>query len=233
MKCLTWNLAWAAAGGARMRLIAERIQELDPDVVCYTEVNRVVIPPGNVVESVADYGYSSPADRRKVILWSRIPWTEVDTVGDPALPSGRFVSGVTGGVRFVGVCIPWKDAHVTTGRKDRKPWEDHLCFCAGLKGVLDCYSARPEPICVLGDFNQRIPRDRELAQISRALLEAFPPGFAIVTAGLKDAEGKGLIDHIAVSATLEADMLEIVARFGADGMRLSDHTGIAARLARH
>jgi hypothetical protein len=33
-----------------------------------------------------------------------------------------------GPIRFVGVCIPWRDAHVRTGRRDRAPWEDHLRF---------------------------------------------------------------------------------------------------------
>jgi hypothetical protein len=33
-----------------------------------------------------------------------------------------------GPIRFVGVCIPWRDAHVRTGRRDRAPCEDHLRF---------------------------------------------------------------------------------------------------------
>jgi hypothetical protein len=30
-----------------------------------------------------DYGYRAVNGRRKVLLWSRDPWTDVDTVEDP------------------------------------------------------------------------------------------------------------------------------------------------------
>ena len=58
---------------------------------------------------------------------------------DPELPGGRFVSGVTMGIRFIGVCIPWQSAHVSTGRKDRKSWEDHLIYCRHLTGIIEKY----------------------------------------------------------------------------------------------
>lgn len=112
MNCVTWNLEWAPPGTHRGKLIRESIDAERPDVVCYTEVKRDFVPEGHRIEADADYGYPHNGSRRKVIFWSKVPWEEVDVVGDPALPSGRFASGVCGGVRFVGVCIPWRDAHV-------------------------------------------------------------------------------------------------------------------------
>jgi hypothetical protein len=38
---------------------------------------------GYTVTSMEDYGYRAVNGRRKVLLWSRDPWTDVDTVEDP------------------------------------------------------------------------------------------------------------------------------------------------------
>ena len=42
MKCLTWNLEWASPVSGRLKLMQKEINEVDPDVVCYTEVIRTV-----------------------------------------------------------------------------------------------------------------------------------------------------------------------------------------------
>jgi exonuclease III len=157
MKCLNWNLEWRTPASKAGRLIQGQVAALDPDVVCFTEVSRSMILDGHPIESNPDYGYPNDGDRRKVILWSKKSWTEVDTIGDDEMPSGRFASGVTDGIRFVGVCIPWRDAHVKTGRRDRTAWEDHLSYCRGLERVLARYASHPPPIVLVGDFNQRIP----------------------------------------------------------------------------
>lgn len=213
-----------------MGIISRKIAEIDPDVVCYTEVLRSVLPEGFTIESNADFGYSNTGQKRKVILWSKYPWVHFDEVGDSDLPPGRFVSGIVGGIRFVGVCIPWRDAHVKTGRKDRKPWQDHLSYCAGLGNILKRYSRSNEPQCILGDFNQRIPRVSQPEYVSKALLSAFPEGFRIATEGMEDADGKRLIDHFAISPSLTANIEKVLPRFAPDGTRLSDHVGVMARL---
>lgn len=232
MKILNWNLEWKTPATRVGRLIQERVAAIDADVVCHTEVVRTMIPEGHSIESHPDYGYPNEGGRRKVVLWSKQPWTEVDTVGDDELPSGRFASGITGGVRFVGVCIPWRDAHVKTGRRDRTCWEDHLSYCRGLARVLNGYTAHRMPTCVVGDFNQRIPRLGQPLTVAKALSDAIPPDFTIATAGMKDNEGNDLIDHFAVSPGLSISITRIVPRFADDGTRLSDHVGVAAVLGR-
>ncbi len=230
MKSLTWNLEWAAPASKRLGLIQQIISEVDPDVACYTEVIRGVVSNGHAIEADSDYGYLNTGERLKVVLWSRTPWERADTIGDDELPAGRFVSGVTAGIRFVGVCIPWRDAHVKTGRKDREPWQDHLSYCKGLGRVLGHYSKSPEPLCVLGDFNQRIPRVNQPEHVANALLDAVSGTVTVVTEGIKDAEGHDLIDHIAVSSPLKAVLAAILPRFARDGTRLSDHVGVVAQL---
>ena len=189
-----------------------------------------MIPEGHSIESDPDYGYSNEGGRRKVILWSKQPWTDVDTIGDDEMPSGRFVSGVTAGVRFVGVCIPWRDAHVNTGRRDRTCWEDHLAYCRGLERVLARYSKDGTPICIVGDFNQRIPRVRQPVNVAKALADAIPADFIIATEGMKDEEGADLIDHFVVSPDLSISITQIVPRFSQDGTELSDHVGVVAQI---
>jgi endonuclease/exonuclease/phosphatase family metal-dependent hydrolase len=230
MICLTWNLEWARPNTRRGELIRGGINEVDPEVVCYTEVKRDFVPEGHRIEADSDYGYAHNGTRRKVILWSKHPWEHVDVVGDPALPTGRFASGVSGGVRFVGVCIPWRDAHVTSGRKDRARWADHIVYCEGLGRALRRYAESNVPICVLGDYNQRIPRFRQPPRVAEALSAAFPPGFRIATEGMTDADGYGLIDHFAVSPGSGILITKIIPRITEDGTRLSDHVGVAASL---
>lgn len=230
MKCVTWNLEWAASKSKRLKLMSEQISRMDPDVVCYTEANCSSIQDGHIIEAHSDYGYKAPEDRRKVILWSKSEWTGVESDSNSKLPSGRFISGITRGIRFVGVCIPWRDAHVRTGRKDRKAWEDHLAYCEGLKQILKCYAMDDIPVCVLGDYNQRIPRSRQPIYVAQALIEAFPAEFTISTEGIKDTDGLPLIDHIALSPSLQAENLKVLPRFSDDGIRLSDHVGVCVRL---
>lgn len=227
MRCLTWNLAWASPSSKRGGLIQKIIRQLDPAVVCYTEALLGMIPDGYRIHSDADYGYRHTGEKRKVILWSKTPWEQIDTLGEPAMPPGRFASGVTQGIRFVGVCIPWRDAHVGTGRKDRKPWEDHLTYCAGLKRILARYHSERAPICVLGDYNQRLPRGIQPEHVANALLGALPEEYRVATAGVTDMEGKQLIDHITVSPSLGIDDIQIIPRT-VDGTKLSDHVGIGA-----
>jgi hypothetical protein len=122
MKVLTWNLEWASIRSARGREISRLIASHEPDVMCLTELTL---------------GYPGPANRRKVAIWSSAPWTEPELIGHPDFPSGRFVSGVTHGIRFVGVCIPWHTSNVSNGRKDRKLWEDHLSCLHLLRPIID------------------------------------------------------------------------------------------------
>ena len=231
MKCLNWNLEWRTPRSAGGKWIVQKIQSLDSDLCCLTEVTEALIPEGEVIRSDPDYGYANKGDRRKVVLWSREPWTEIDLVGDPELPTGRFVSGVTMGIRFIGVCIPWQSAHVSTGRKDRKSWEDHLTYCRGLTRIIEKYGKEDRPICVLGDYNQRIPRVRQPVEVAEALATCFPTDFTVCTSGINDDEGKPLIDHCAVSPGLSSQVTEIIPKQTPDGNRVSDHAGVVQEIS--
>ncbi|MYF83408.1 MAG: endonuclease/exonuclease/phosphatase family protein, partial [Acidimicrobiia bacterium] len=105
--------------------LLRRIDRHTPDVICLTETHHDLLSqPGHKIYSRPDTGYRRIKGRRKVILWSKQPWQEVDDRGIDAFPPGRFVSGVTptplGDVMIVGVCIPWFGSRTEAWRGDKQ-----------------------------------------------------------------------------------------------------------------
>ena len=225
----TWNVWLAKPGSKRAEPIKDILTAPDCDVLCVTEGDAGILPDcGHVIDAGTDWGYPLPKaspGRRKVLLWSKRPWTPVFDSRQVELPRGRLVAGVTEtpvcAITVVGVCIPWSGAHVAGGRRDRVRWQDHLAWLSGFERL--SYARSRRRTVVLGDFNQRSPKGGGLHS---ALQEAFQR-FRIATAGFLDgkpgpllaadgvglwkvglgdvAPGKGavqLIDHIAHSEDL-------------------------------
>jgi hypothetical protein len=204
-----------------------------PDVLCATEADRDILPSGgHAAECEPDSGYGVRGGRRKVILWSRWPLGEIDPVGASGLPPGRFVAATCrtphGPLRLIGVCVPWSHAHVTTGRHDRAPWEEHLTYLEHLGPLL---ATRDDeiPMLALGDFNQRIPRTRAPIRVAGALQQALG-GLVVATAGILPGIDRQAIDHIAHSPSLAVRGVEGIDRHAADGRPLSDHDAVRVSL---
>ena len=235
MKLVNWNVQWATSRSPRRVEILRRIQRHDPEVVCLTEAHTGLLPPeGHTICSQPDYGYPIKDGRRKVMLWSREPWEQVDDVGIDSMPPGRFVSGVTqtsvGEITVIGICIPWSGSRTEARRKleSKKRWEDHEQYLAGLTEVLEWASAKR--LIVVGDFNQAIgPGSRAPHKLRSALREAFPPGMTIVTSALA-FQGRKCIDHIALSDDLAFTSLGVISNIH-EGKKLSDHFGVVADLS--
>jgi len=224
MKILLWNTEWRSFTSNAGKYIRNYAEIISPSIICYTEVSMGLHPEhGEVIYSESDYGYKSTTSRRKVSLWTDDKWTEVDTVGSESLPSGRFVSGITHGIRFIAICIPWSAAHVSTGRKDRERWQDHRDYLKALQDIVAVYKKETIPICILGDYNQRIPIARQPQDVFDSLTELLQQGFNIPTANLSDNEDKLLIDHIAVAQSLKCEIDEIHPKVTQNGLKLSDH----------
>lgn len=228
MRLLNWNVEFAPPAGARGRAIDQIVASHGADVVCLTEAHATLpARDGHWVWSDADYGYEGTGTRRKVGLWSRRPWADVDLVGSRDLPGGRFVVGTTdtsaGPLRVVGVCIPWRAAHVSTGRRDRAPWEDHVAYLEALAALIPGW-LNAGPLVVVGDFNQRIPRRYAPIAAHEALLRAFAP-LTIATTGVLPGLDRPVIDHVALGPGLRAGSVSGISRFDGD-RRLSDHDGV-------
>ena len=235
----TWNVQWATPNSRRTAEILGRIDRHAPEVVCLTETHDGLLPRhGHTLCSQPDYGYTLKDHRRKVMLWSREPWDQVDDVGIDSMPPGRFVSGVTqasvGEVTVIGVCIPWFGSRTEArrGLKRKAPWEDHEQYLAGLTVILGRSPATR--LIVMGDFNQTIgqtigPGSRAPADLRSALRKAFPPSMRTVTSDLA-FHGRRSIDHIALSADWAVDSLGVIGNIH-EGRKLSDHFGVVAGLS--
>ncbi len=234
IRVATWNVAWATPTSRRTPEIHRRLNDLAPDVVCVTEANnKLLSKDGHAICSQPGYGYPFKAGRRKVVLWSRETWQQVDDVGNDSLPPGRFVSGVTqtplGKITVAGICIPWFGSRTEPNRllERKERWEDHEQYLAGLAEILS--RAPAERLIMMGDFNQiigqgsRAPRNLQLT-----LKDAFPPGMTIVSSEIA-FEGRKSIDHIVLSRDLAVGSIEAISNVR-EGKKLSDHFGVSANL---
>ena len=227
-----WNVQWAK--GERGQLVKARLFQCPVDVLCVNEgYPEMLKDSGHLISSDADHGYNTTDDRRKVMLWSNNPWALVDTGNGFDFPSGRFVSGITatplGSIRFVGVCIPWKSAHVSTGRRDREVWQDHMSYLDALEQWLDS-TDNSEPVILLGDFNQRIPFNGQSKRAYDRLMSVLEPRLRVVTGGVLDGVNERSIDHIAVSSHFGNSTVETFSKSTDDGLKLSDHFGLRVNI---
>lgn len=199
-----------------------------PDVVVTTEDHPrpwAMFP--HVVDAGNDWGYRTGPDRRKVIAWSKAPWRPSEIPMSGAAGGRLVVASTTAGLDLtvVGVCIPWPGAHVSSGRADRRRWDEHVEFCELLANVL----ARPRgsgPVVVAGDFNQRVRPTRQPAYAWEALRSALD-GYEIATAA--DRACMVLIDHVAHDEGLTVIGVDSWPDT-VEGRRLSDHAGVCVEL---
>lgn len=227
----TWNVAWKHPSRSAGRTMRERLLAEKPEVLCITEADAEFMDSiGHTICAEADYGYPLKGNRRKVLLWSKEPWLSHDNIGDPSLPPGRFVAGRTttsaGQIHVIGICIPWAAAHVSTGRKDKKRWEDHLAYVEGLQTYL---SKLTEPFVLMGDFNQTVPHRTAPQHVFDALKLAVIDRAEIFTAGNVEPCGYS-IDHIAGTKGVSCSWRKGLPAVGSGGEILSDHFGVIADL---
>lgn len=225
----TWNAEWATPTTKTGPRIAAIIEQFKPDIFVLTEGCADLLPKsGHVIDGGINWGYERRDDRnRKVLMWSKNHWRNVDQLGSHELPPGRFISGTTqtvlGEMKIVGVCIPWQSAHTTSGLKNRKAWEDHEVYLTHLAPLIT-----PEgiPLIVAGDFNQRIPKGRQPHRIYEQLIETFK-NLSVGTAQINEPP---LIDHITHSQHLRVDRVSIIRDTDQYGT-VSDHRGAVIQFA--
>ena len=231
---VNWNVQWATPKSVRLPEILRRINAHTPEIVCLTEADTgLLAESGHVIYSRPD-GLYAVKRRRKVLLWSREPWDQVDDLGIGSMPPGRFVSGVTqtsmGEVVVIGVCIPWHGSRTrySDDGLNRKAWEDHLQFLALLPELLE--RMRHRRLIVMGDFNQQVgQRGYAPGHVRYALKSAMPPWLTIATSAL-GLTGRRSIDHIALGEDLAAMSLGTIGNMH-ENQKLSDHFGVFAEVS--
>ena len=227
IRVATWNVEWATPETKAGKRIQQIINQIDADIFVLTEGCKELMSDGFLLDGGTDWGYESgDKRRRKVLLWSRYPLVYLFQGEGFQLPEGRFIAATVqhpvGDIRIYGVCIPWKDAHVRTGRKDRTPWEDHSTYLEGLRQLVE---QEKSPLVVLGDFNQRIPRVSQPVLVAEQLSRCMN-GLQVCTALPLD---KPLIDHIAISNQFSFSNVEIIPDRDEHG-KLSDHRGVVTEI---
>jgi len=238
---VVWNLDYCSPFSSKQRrqAILDRIfRDHDPDVVCLTKANFELLAdqPGDTIYSQPDgiVAKDETSSKRKVVLWSREPWEQIDDQGLDTLQAGRFVSGVTrtplGRVTVMGTCIPYEGSRTrwTNDGIKRRNWEDHEQYLESLSRVLR--QASPTGLVLLGDFNQRVG---EIGRAPRELREklgaVLSPHMTIATGAL-GFDGRRVIEHIAMSEDMSAQSVTLIGNFH-DDQQITSRAGVVADLA--
>jgi endonuclease/exonuclease/phosphatase family metal-dependent hydrolase len=116
---------------------------------------------------------------------------------------------------------------VTTGRRDRGRWEDHLRYLASLEKVLQ---STDKATVLIGDFNQAIPKRTAPDQAFEALSAAVLRRLVVPTAGEIAPLALYAIDHVAHTPDLLSELVSGLSPVGPTGEKLSDHFGLAVKL---
>jgi hypothetical protein len=227
----TFNCEWRRTLSSDAAIIRERVLD-GTDVVCLTETHRDFLEgQGFSMTSAPLEAGPNVGSRRKVLLWSRSPWTAVDAVDPPGLPEGRYVAGTTstpaGEVRVIGVVIPYGFAGVRFGQPKRRPWELHLKYLEALGRSLAGGAKRT---IVLGDFNQRVPRKYQPKAAFDALKEAILERLHIATAGVLEPIQRQAIDHVCHSSDLACRCVASIFNARPGEGQVSDHFGVRVEL---
>ena len=229
MRIATWNLQRKRPTSLNGRTAISHLHSISPDIAILTEAWVDHLGPNLQHADAGPTGIPFLGEaERKVVIASRWPITKVRI--DLDVPTaGRFISSVIetpkGSLTVIGICIPWFASRVKSG--EAKNWEDHRVFLQELSPVLR--EAAEGPCLVAGDFNQRIPRSRQPREVAELLEETFE-NFAIPTSGERPETGRMLIDHIAISPSIQCG--DIAPWSGAiDGKKMSDHDGVSAEVS--
>lgn len=227
-----WNSERHEPQAWQWQELKRRLLEANPNVICCPECWLDYFDSSwHPIFSEHLSGQRNSQNERKIGLWSRNPWTNVDTVGSSEIPPGRFVRGTTEvegtEIEVIGLCIPYAMSNVRVGRGGRTKWEEHRLYLQSLGELIRPSLSRPT--IVLGDFNQRIPRTKWGAKQMAAMLEAALAEYRVWTEALLPGLEEPVVCHIAGSShfALERSWGETREHLGKP---LSDHDGVFAEI---
>ncbi|MDE2818372.1 MAG: endonuclease/exonuclease/phosphatase family protein [Chloroflexota bacterium] len=244
MKILNWNTEWLGPRSRKGRFAKAKalIATYDPDIICLTEAHPETMPDGGhaITSGLSGAGNMEKRGRRKVVLWSRFGWMDVDALGSDKLPEGRYVSAKTacGGIEFhfVGMCVPYHGYRNSKrwGESRKRNWQGACEYLDALRQDILTRRQFKSRAILLGDFNLQIPPHNypyRRSEVNRKRQATFD-GWSIPTAGEWDeaALDKRFIDHIAHTPDLGLRSLRFFSRIAADGSRLSDHNGVCIEI---
>lgn len=235
IKILNWNTQWLGprSRGERFAKAKALIASHAPDVICLTEAYPETMPElGQTITSkLSGAGKIENRGGRKIVLWSRFGWSNVDALGSPNMPPGRYIKATTLAAdeqwTVIGMCIPY--AHY---RNHGKWGDQRMTFWGGACEYLDALREEAIPqlgtrerAILLGDFNMQIPAFNypyESSEVNQKRKETFK-GWLIPTSGIE----RGYIDHVAMSTDLRVETVQFIN----ERDKLSDHNGVVVDIA--
>lgn len=224
LRILNWNIEGPKLTDHRQLELLQVIQTQAPDLICLTEspvdfLGRCWYPAS------ADLHFSSKV-LRKVVLFSKTPWSYESTHSDRVMPGGRLVHAITRcgqeELSVFGMCIPWSGSRYPAQKK----WADHAEYIETLQPVVAELQSRHT--LLVGDFNQRVPSTYVPKKCQAQLRQLLADEFILAT-GMPPLE-VGVIDHVAHSSSLRSVHVEILSPKDSTGRSITDHTGVVVDL---
>jgi endonuclease/exonuclease/phosphatase family metal-dependent hydrolase len=231
VRVATWNVEYAR-GAARNARRRDVVQSVEADIWVLTETHDE-FTPGDDFQAVSTV--QRPLESADVVpgsrwatIWSRFPIRPVDEPGpDDERTVAAVVDTPEGPVLVCGVVLPW----IGDKTRDGVP--------AVMNRLVPYWSELKKthgaPLVVAGDFNVNLggphyyganaSKDAVRSGLTDLGLEAVTD-FERTRSHLPE---HGLVDHIAVPSHLASgsSIARLWERHDADGLRLSDHHGVA------
>ena len=245
IRILNWNTDIASPRGVngRFEAIHGLLTGADCDIICLTEAYPETMPiDGDIVPSgLSGWGKHERLGARKVVLWNRhYPWYDIDVIGSPRLPEGRFVSAkmkwVGMELTVVGMCIPFHTYryHKSWGAERKEIWQGAIEYMDALREDVLSQDRYQKRTILLGDFNMQIPPStypHPSSEVNKVRELTFAD-WQIPTAIDHEIYGldKPIVDHIALSWDFEAHEPRPISRFSTQIPSLSDHNGVCLEI---
>ena len=244
IRVLNWNTQIATPRGVNWRFetVKTVVALRDADIICLTEAYPETMPSGgNIVTSgLSGWERHERLGARKVVLWSKHPWYDVDDLGSARLPEGRFVSAKARvrGVELciVGMCIPYHGyrTHESWAEKRMTYWQGACEYLDALQEEILPQERYRERTLLIGDYNLQIPPSTypyPSAVVNKKREQTFAE-WSIPTAIDWRAMrlDKPIVDHIALSSDIRVRSVRVINRFSTDILSLSDHNGVCIEI---
>lgn len=227
IKILNWNTQADKNPSDKPPIVRQLIQSLDADIICLTEAHPDYLPDsGYRLDGGLSGWRSDDSGARKVMLWSRVEWQQVDSVGDDNLPPGRFLSAYhpAGDLQVIAVCIPYIAYRYADIQHN---WQGHRLYTDHLTQILKQPRFQQKTL-LMGDFNVPVA-SASMRGYSRQAHDGVTTALKsnqmiVATRGRTRASGKPVIDHIATTPDLTISSVTVT-----DHPR-SDHPYVTADL---
>jgi Endonuclease/Exonuclease/phosphatase family len=231
---LVWNLQRQKHESRRAAAQRDIIFQNKPDVAIFTEIWSGYIQKmgGHEVSVFGGVWSRTDSNERKILLWSKTPFTDVDECIFEGSAVGRIVAATTtipsGSVRVIGVCIPYHAANTRRIPNPMKMWSEHRYYLIELAKFIS--QQNPSiPLVIAGDFNQRIPSTFPPKDVQQSLLNSLGQTKLLTSGEIGEKKTK-VIDHLSASSHFQLKGLEIIQPTLIGKTAITDHIGVLLRL---